>query len=700
MSAIAGTGRDDRGARRASPFRLRPQALAVAALLAIVAALAIPTAARATDGLNVTGLRVEDGGSWHSSRQFFVQWDPNPPGSLSIVHWYITTGDGRPLAPPLLGEDWERWDAVKVQVPPIPGVYLFEAREWGVSAIGPGVTAPLYFDDARPGPVSIEAPTWVAVGSLIPVHLSAPAAPRPISGISGYAVSLDGAAAGSPCAAVDHCVAAEGDLPGGIANTSIALRAPAEGRSYIHASAVSGSGMRSITATEAIGVDGTPPQVRLEGAPSGWADGPVRLTAIASDPLSGTTADGPGGPATAITVDGVGPAPTPGPSATVIVAGQGVHDIAYWARDAVGNAGDGSSPFEQPGTTKVRIDETDPSVRFLARDPADPERIEAGVADALSGPDPGRGAIAIRRVGTSGRFLALPTEVGRGRLVAHWGSDDFPRGAYEFRATGFDAAGNSTTAATGEHGAAFILQNPIKRETRLSFGFGAARLVLQRCSRAGGGRRCHHAVVRSFADRPPGRTVPCCHAAVVGGRLVDGGGQPLVGQTVEVVETFAAGTRGDSRRTALTTGADGRFSTRLAAGPSREVTAEFPGTGHLTSATGRRIRLRVRAAVHLRVSTGRVQVGGAPVVFSGRIAHPEAPIPATGLPVQLQFHLPGMPWTEFRTVQSDRFGRFRYPYSFSDDDSAGVRFLFRASVPATGGWPFAPATSRPVAVTG
>jgi RNA polymerase sigma factor (sigma-70 family) len=35
-----------------------------------------------------------------------------------------------------------------------------------------------------------------------------------------------------------------------------------------------------------------------------------------------------------------------------------------------------------------------------------------------------------------------------------------------------------------------------------------------------------------------------------------------------------------------------------------------------------------------------------------------------------------------------------------DDDSAGVRFLFRAFVPATGDWPFAPATSRPIAVTG
>jgi hypothetical protein len=95
-----------------------------------------------------------------------------------------------------------------------------------------------------------------------------------------------------------------------------------------------------------------------------------------------------------------------------------------------------------------------------------------------------------------------------------------------------------------------------------------------------------------------------------------------------------------------------------------------------------------------------VEVGGTPVVFNGRIAHPETSLPVSGLPVELEFRLPGMPWTEFRTVQSDAFGRFHYPYSFSDDDSAGIRFLFRAFVPAAGGWPFAPATSRPLAVTG
>ena len=79
---------------------------------------------------------------------------------------------------------------------------------------------------------------------------------------------------------------------------------------------------------------------------------------------------------------------------------------------------------------------------------------------------------------------------------------------------------------------------------------------------------------------------------------------------------------------------------------------------------------------------------------------PKRSIPARGLSVELEFRLSGLPWAQVRTVQTDAAGRFAYPYSFSDDDSAGVRFLFRAFVPATGDWPFVPATSRPLAVTG
>jgi hypothetical protein len=75
-------------------------------------------------------------------------------------------------------------------------------------------------------------------------------------------------------------------------------------------------------------------------------------------------------------------------------------------------------------------------------------------------------------------------------------------------------------------------------------------------------------------------------------------------------------------------------------------------------------------------------------------------MPTEGRAVQLQFRLPGQAWSEFRTVRTNRRGRFRYAYRFADDDSRGVRFQFRAFVPAQAGWPFEPAGSLPVEVLG
>ncbi len=688
-------------------WRAAPAALVAALALASVAflAAALPAPAGASDGTTLTGLHVYGGDYWHADNEFRVEWDPNPPTSFVSVVRYAIRGAGRTLMPGFPEQTVENPVAVRVvRVPPVPGVYWFEAWDYHPNDVfpnGPAVAVPLFFDDARPPAPSISAPAWVAPGSPVPIHVAPPTGPLPVSGIQGYAVSIDAAAGASPCARADRCAPAEVDLTGGSGNEAISLPAPPEGIGYVHAVTVSGSGMDSATpATAPIGVDGTPPQVRLDGAPTGWTAGPVKVTALATDPLSGMAPGGPGGPETAIEVDGGPPLLAPGSTASATVAGEGTHRVAYWGRDAVGNAGDGSLTFAHPATTMVRIDETDPTVRFAASDPGDPERIEATVADRLSGPAAGSGEIEVRPAGSSGRFQPLPTEAQRGRLVARWSSDDYPRGDYEFRAVGYDAAGNSAASTLGTGGAPLVLHNPVKRVARLAFGFGARQLVLQRCTRTDGARRCRRTVAHSFARRPASRALPCCHGALVGGRLLDAGGEPLPGQSIDVVEAFARGARAATHTTPVTTDARGAFHVWLAPGPSRRVSAEFPGTHRLTRASGRELRLRVRAGVRLRVSTTRVRVGGAPVVFRGRIVHPEARIPPTGLPVQLEFRLPGMAWSEFRTLQTDSAGRFAYPYSFSDDDSAGVRFLFRAFVPATGNWAFAPATSRPLAVTG
>ena len=106
------------------------------------------------------------------------------------------------------------------------------------------------------------------------------------------------------------------------------------------------------------------------------------------------------------------------------------------------------------------------------------------------------------------------------------------------------------------------------------------------------------------------------------------------------------------------------------------------------------------ADVRLHASTTSAKIGGAPIVFSGKIAGVEASTSSSGRPIELQFRLPGAPWSEFRTVRTNARGRFRYAYAYSDDDSRGVRFQFRAYVPAADGWPFEPTASRPVFVTG
>ena len=678
--------------------------MAALAAAAALLATAFPGAAGASDGTTLTGLHVVGGNVWHAENQFWVEWDPNPTTTLfrSVVKYAVRSPAGTylPDFPEVTVENPLR-QAV-VSVPAAPGVYWFEAWDYHPDDVfpnGPRSSVPLYFDDARPGAVAASAPGWVAAGSAVPIHVAGPAGPLPVSGVQGYAVSIDAAAGASPCTAIVSCTPAEIDLPAAGGGT-VTLPSPPEGVSYAHAVAVSGSWRASPpTAAVPIGVDGTPPQVRLEGEPAGWAAGPVKVTAVASDPLSGMAPAGPGGPTTAIELDG-GPALlVPGAAASATVAGEGTHRVSYWARDAVGNAGDGSLAFARPRTSTVRIDETGPIVRFAAADPNDPERIEATVVDRLSGPA-ARGQIELRPAGGGGRFEPLPTEAQRGTLVARWGSDDYLRGDYEVRAVGYDLAGNSAATTLAADGSALVLRNPVKRVALLAFGFGGDRLVIQRCARADGGRRCHHTVVRPFAERPASRALPCCSRALVGGRLRDAEGEPLAGRSVDVVETFARGAREPTHVTTVTTDADGAFHIRLEPGPSRQVSARFAGDRRLTRADGRRLRVRVRAGVRLRVSRTRALIGGAPVVFRGRVFHPEARIPPTGLPVQLQFRLPGIAWSEFRTLQTDSAGRFAYPYTFSDDDSAGVRFQFRVFVPATGNWAFAPATSRPVAVTG
>lgn len=567
-------------------------------------------------------------------------------------------------------------------VPKIPGIYSAEVWfEDTAGSQGPTAVTSFRFDNTRPGAVEpAEVSTWIGRTAFpLRVRIGHPAGPAPPAGIRGYAVSIDAGPSGSPCARADRCTDAETSLRNGIGGDELEVGLLPEGTHYLHAVAVSGSGMKSATPGHlALHVDLTDPETRLLGAPAGWTNRGVSLLAISTDAGSGMVGGGTSvQPFTAIRVDGGAPSIAPGASASARIVEEGVHRVEHYARDAAGNVDDGATvngiANRDPRATSVRIDRTPPAVAFAnSQDPREPEMLRASVDDGLAGADPSRGWIGVRPAGSGAAFHRLPRLPGRsGELRARWDSDSFPRGDYEFQATGYDLAGNATSTMRRRNSAAMILSNPLKATTSLSAGFG----------------------------RAPGLTVRFGRRVPLAGRLTTGIRTPLGGMPVRIVERFAAGPGPAVRVSTTETDASGSYSLRLAPGPSREVTATFPGSETLGRSTSAQLSIGVRSAVRLRGSSGVARVGGPPLVFRGQVSPPLA-IGREGEAVQLQFRVPGLEWSEFRTVQTDRRGSFRYAYRFSDDDSRGVRFQFRAYVPTQKDWPYEPNGSKPVLVRG
>ena len=132
-----------------------------------------------------------------------------------------------------------------------PGVYTVEVWLEGPS----GDAAPRRARrcaSTTPGPARRDRwpPLAGSPAAAAVVTIEHPAAPLPVSGIRGYAVSVDRGAGSAPCAGPDRCSPAETDLRGGVDGDTISLGALAEGVNVVRAVAVSGSGMRSLETGE------------------------------------------------------------------------------------------------------------------------------------------------------------------------------------------------------------------------------------------------------------------------------------------------------------------------------------------------------------------------------------------------------------------------------------------------------------------
>ncbi len=632
------------------------------------------------------GLQVVGGAdAWHADNRFELNW-VNPPTAgqpLVATHFRIRDSEGDVLTESQIA--WLSDGVAALTLPKMPGTYSVEVwLEDASGSQGPAASEQLRFDNVRPASIEPESVKGWIGRSDFPLHvrLGRPAGPTPLSGIRGYAVAIGAGPLNIPCAAPDRCTEAETTLHNGAGDDQLKIEALPEGTSYLHAVAVSGSGMKSPSSGRTVlRVDTTDPVTLLSGAPKGWTNRAVWLVASAVDSGSGMApAGGRPPPFTAIRIDGGPAAYDRGGSVAAAVIDEGVHQVAYYARDAAGNIDDGGGgnglANRAPRSAVVRIDRTPPDLAFAnSQDPTDPELLRVRIADSLAGVDSSRGQIGVRRAGSGDRFepLAPARSADAGELRARWDSDAFPPGDYEFRAVGYDAAGNAAVTTRRRNGSPMTLSNPLKATTALRVRFHRK------------GRQ---------------RTIPYGRRVLISGHLTAGRHAPLRGKPVRVIERFLAGARPTTRVSTAMTDPDGGFSIRTTAGPSRTIAVAFDGSPTLGRSAGPTLELGVRSRLQLATSAAVARIGGPPLVFRGRLVAPREAIPPTGRSIELQFRLPGLPWAEFRAVQTDGQGRFHYAYSFSDDDSRGARFQFRAYAPAQEGWPYEPGSSRPVLVRG
>jgi hypothetical protein len=211
----------------------------------------------------------------------------------------------------------------------------------------------------------------------------------------------------------------------------------------------------------------------------------------------------------------------------------------------------------------------------------------------------------------------------------------------------------------------------------------------------GGGASAHARIAVAF-QRAAGGTAHRIRArdgrrlAIVG-RLTDDSGIGIGGARLQAA--WRVDGRGWVARPGVRTEADGRFVYLLPAGPSRDVRfAYFAYSDSRVAQLSNVVHADVLAP--LTIHADRRRVSGARVIgLSGRVGG--SSIPRAGLLVTLQGWQRGWGWRTFRTVRTDRRGRWSTRYRFRL--SAG-RFGFRAIVPHQGTFPFATGRSSGVFV--
>ena len=382
-------------------------------------------------------------------------------------------------------------------------------------------------------------------------------------------------------------------------------------------------------------------------------------------------------------------------------------------------------------TRVVRIDESPPSIAFEPDNPSDPEQVTVDTADGQSGV--AEGSVQIRRAG--GAWSSLPTQFDGRHLLSRF-NDGGLRGAYELQVTACDAVGNCTT--TGRALAMPVrlgsvssvsfarVVNPLHahrvrervrvgwhwvtirrngKKVRVKRGGHVRTITIVHWKPKCGRKRVKVAPrrwrVKTICKRPrlvlkSKQRVRHGRSVIVHGLLRTAQGLPIGGQPVRVLGAPNNGSYAFFPLTTTTTDANGLWTAKVPAGPSRIIAGVFDGSATLQPSIGR-ARTIVPAAVKLiRVTPRRIAWGGT-VKIVGQLRG--GYLPAAGALVRLRIGY-GKAFVTYGVKEHVRGGgRFTTTYRFG----AGVssihrRYWFQIASLPTGDYPYAPARSRAVSV--
>jgi hypothetical protein len=651
-----------------------------------------------------SNLTVVGGQGWRSTNSFNITWS-NPGGQTAPIigaRYRICQVD----QPASCVENYQSGNNISalsnLGVPNgTVGDYTLEVRlrdeagnEFGSWSDASFVAGPVHlrFDNQAPGRAEAQNRNgWLnaqeaAQGESVRMD---PAAFKPVSGIVGYSVTLDGS---TPDNTVD--VAGE--------SATYDISTVPSGRHTFKAKAVSGSGIGSTeVASVGLQIDKLAPDTSVTGAPDPgvWQRQPVALTLTGTDQpgLSGMT---PADPAQDVTagaymtyrIDGANAQRVRGDKAQVTLDEDGAHTVRYMATDVAGN-----NSTEK--TLVVRVDRRGPVGVFATQDPDAPRVLRVSMTDDASGPN--RGQIQLRRIG-SWEWRDVPTRFAGGELVAALDDQDYAPGVYEFRAFMRDVAGNESVTDRTETGSQKVLNLPLR--IGMQMAIGKSTDIRSRCrlvsvhrtiSRRGTNQRITvtRRICRITRRAPQTRITKPINLTYgnryqVTGLLATAEGAPIANAAVDVQERNAMTSATFAHVATVHTDSSGAFSYRIRSGPSRTVRFGYDGSEKVLPSSAEMV-VQVAAPVQLTVSPQRTRNGGT-VTFRGRLVG--GPWPTAGNQIAIEAVVRGV-WRTFRLVRADKWGRFTTQYRF-EATFRTTAYRFRAVALKDSNYPFEAGHSR------